>query len=101
MPEPWQTCTCIGSWHYDRPLYERRGYKSAKSVVQRLCDIVSKNGNLLLSIPQRGDGSIDDQEETILRRYRQLDAAPMAPRYTARGRGGSSAKGRPGSMPAS
>jgi alpha-L-fucosidase len=66
MPEPWQTCTCIGSWHYDRPLYERRGYKSAKSVVQRLCDIVSKNGNLLLSIPQRGDGSIDDQEETIL-----------------------------------
>ena len=66
MPEPWQTCTCIGSWHYDRPLYERRGYKSAKSVVQRLCDIVSKNGNLLLSIPQRGDGSIDDQEESIL-----------------------------------
>ncbi|RHW18938.1 twin-arginine translocation signal domain-containing protein [Sphingomonas gilva] len=63
---PWQTCTCIGNWHYDRGLYERHGYKSAKSVVQRLCDIVSKNGNLLLSIPQRGDGSIDADEEAIL-----------------------------------
>jgi len=65
-PEPWQTCTCIGNWHYDRGLYERRGYKSAKLVIQRLADIVSKNGNLLLSIPVRGDGSIDEQEEAIL-----------------------------------
>ncbi|MCW4461981.1 alpha-L-fucosidase [Sphingomonas sp. BT-65] len=65
-PEPWQTCTCLGSWHYDRPLYERKGYKTAKQVIQRLLDIVSKNGNLLLSIPQRGDGSIDDEEEKVL-----------------------------------
>lgn len=64
--DPWQTCTCIGSWHYDRPLYERKGYKTAEQVIQRLFDVVSKNGNLLLSIPQRGDGSIDDQEEAIL-----------------------------------
>ena len=28
-PEPWQTDTCIGNWHYDRGLYERHGYKSA------------------------------------------------------------------------
>ena len=67
QPVPWQTDTCIGNLHYDRPLYERRGYKSAKNVVQRLCDVVAKNGNLLLSIPQRGDGSIDDLEESILR----------------------------------
>lgn len=65
-PEPWQTCTCIGSWHYDRGIYDRRGYKPAKLVIQRLADIVSKNGNLLLSIPIRGDGSIDDQEIAIL-----------------------------------
>lgn len=67
-PVPWQTSTCIGQWHYDRPLYERHGYKSAKSVIQRLADVVSKNGNLLLSIPQRGDGSIDPDEEAILDR---------------------------------
>ena len=63
---PWQTSTCIGQWHYDRGLYERHGYKSAKEVVQRLSDVVSKNGNLLLSVPQRGDGSIDSDEEAIL-----------------------------------
>ena len=64
--EPWQTDTCIGNWHYDRRLYDNGGYKSAKQVVQRLADVVSKNGNLLLNIPVRGDGTIDDKEEAIL-----------------------------------
>ncbi|MCE5184826.1 MAG: alpha-L-fucosidase [Planctomycetaceae bacterium] len=67
-PQPWQTCTCLGSWHYDRGIYERKGYKSAKTVVHMLVDIVSKNGNLLLSVPLRGDGTFDDQEESILRK---------------------------------
>ena len=66
MQQPWQTDTCIGSWHYDRPLYERDGYKSAKQVIQRLADVVSKNGNLMLNIPVRGDGTIDEKEEAIL-----------------------------------
>ncbi|WKL58884.1 alpha-L-fucosidase [Asticcacaulis sp. ZE23SCel15] len=65
-PEYWQTCTCIGNWHYDRALYERDGYKSAKNVIQLLTDAVSKNGNLLLSIPIRGNGEIDEKEVAIL-----------------------------------
>ena len=63
---PWQTDTCIGNWHYDRRLYESGGYKTPKEVIQRLADVVSKNGNLLLNIPVRGDGTIDDKEEAIL-----------------------------------
>ena len=63
---PWQTCSCIGNWHYDRGLYERNGYKSAKTVIQMLVDIVSKNGNLLLNIPVRGDGTIDEKEVAIV-----------------------------------
>jgi alpha-L-fucosidase len=65
-PYPWQTDTCIGGWHYDRALYERNGYKSAKTVIQTLCDIVSKNGNLLLNIPVRGDGTIDEKELRVV-----------------------------------
>ena len=66
LPYPWQTCTCIGQWHYDRSVYEKNRYKSATTVLQMLADIVSKNGNLLLNIPVRGDGSIDDKEVAIL-----------------------------------
>ena len=64
--EYWQTCTCIGSWHYDVNVYNSNGYKSAQQVVDMLVDIVSKNGNLLLSVPVRSDGTIDDKEEAIL-----------------------------------
>jgi alpha-L-fucosidase len=66
LPDPWQTDTCIGGWHYDRAVYADNRYKSAKTVIHMLADIVSKNGNLLLNVPVRGDGSIDDKEEKIL-----------------------------------
>lgn len=62
----WQTDTCIGGWHYDRKLYEEGKYKSAKTVIQMLVDIVSKNGNLLLNIPIRGNGSIDKKEIEVV-----------------------------------
>ncbi len=63
---PWQTCTCIGDWHYNRGRYIDGSYKSAATVIHMLVDIVSKNGNLLLNIPVRGDGTIDDKEVSIL-----------------------------------
>ena len=66
QPLPWQTDTCIGGWHYDRALYKRDGYKTAKTVIQTLVDIVAKNGNLMLNIPVRGDGTIDEKERKIV-----------------------------------
>jgi alpha-L-fucosidase len=65
-PRPWETDTCIGNWHYSRAVYDGNHYKSAKTVIRMLADIVSKNGNLLLNIPVRGDGTIDDKEEVVL-----------------------------------
>lgn len=65
-PTTWQTCTCLGSWHYDRTRFTKNTYKTALRVVRMLADIVSKNGNLLLSVPIRADGSLDEREEAIL-----------------------------------
>jgi alpha-L-fucosidase len=65
-PYVWQTDTCIGDWHYDRRIYEKQRYKSAKTVIHTLADVVSKNGNLLLNIPVRGDGTIDELERTVV-----------------------------------
>ena len=62
QPYPWQTDTCIGNWHYRRGLQ----YRSVESVVKELVDIVSKNGNLLLNIPVRGNGMIDEDEMKFL-----------------------------------
>ena len=66
LPAAWQTDTCIGEWHYRRSLFENHRYKTADTVVKTLIDIVSKNGNLLLSIPVRADGTIDDDEQKLL-----------------------------------
>jgi alpha-L-fucosidase len=66
LAEPWQTDTCIGDWHYSRAVFEQHRYKTARSVVQTLIDIVSKNGNLMLNIPLRGTGAIDEDEHQFL-----------------------------------
>ena len=63
---PWQTDTCIGNWHYQKDLFEHHKYKTAKTVVQILADVVSKNGNLLLNIPVKSDGTIDSDELKIV-----------------------------------
>lgn len=64
FPYVWQTDTSVGDWFYNL----RDKYKTPKQVVEMLVDIVSKNGNLLLNIPQRPDGSLDDECIYLLQR---------------------------------
>ena len=59
---PWQTDTSIGPWGYKAGA----AYRSATEIVQELVDIASKNGNLLLNVPPRADGTLDDKTEDIL-----------------------------------
>ncbi len=66
QPTAWQTCTCIGSWHYDKRRYYEDSYKTPQDVIRILADVVSKNGNLLLNIPVKGDGTIDSIEEKVV-----------------------------------
>lgn len=61
---PWQTDDAIGnvSWGYA----EGNTFKDAQYVIHNLVDIVSKNGNLLLNIGPRSDGTITDEETATL-----------------------------------
>ena len=69
MDRPWQCCNCIGDWHYNNGIYNSNRYKSAATVAKLLVDIVSKNGNMLLSVPLRADGTPDEKEIAILKEF--------------------------------
>ncbi|HNP20920.1 MAG TPA: alpha-L-fucosidase [Panacibacter sp.] len=60
----WQTDDAIGnnSWGYAAG----NTFKSVQYVVTNLIDIVSKNGNLLLNIGPRSDGTITEEETNVL-----------------------------------
>ena len=62
LPDPWQTDASIGPWGY----YAGAKYKSVPCLVHQLVDIVSKNGSLLLNVPPRADGTLDEETEAIL-----------------------------------
>ncbi len=63
-PIYWQTDTAIGkqSWGYR---FDNE-YKSARQVICDLVDIISKNGNLLINIGPKSDGTITDEETEVL-----------------------------------
>jgi Alpha-L-fucosidase len=63
-PTHWQTDTSISnaSWGY----IEHDTYKSPQTLIHLLADVVSKNGNLMLNIGPRADGSIPDSERDTL-----------------------------------
>jgi alpha-L-fucosidase len=64
-PVAWQTDTSISwrSWAYlkDDPRYKDAGY-----LIRYLINTVSKNGNLLLNISPKPDGTIPEEQEKIL-----------------------------------
>ncbi len=62
LPQPWQTDTCIGNWHYKKGIQ----YKTPKTVVDLLCDIVSRNGNLMLNVPLPNSGMPDGDELKVV-----------------------------------
>jgi alpha-L-fucosidase len=62
-PLPWQTDTSIADWFYNR----NWKYRNADWVIKTLVDVVSKNGNLLLNVVQRPDGSLDPEVEQLLK----------------------------------
>jgi Alpha-L-fucosidase len=64
MVFPWQTDTSVGkkSWSY----IDGEENKTPEQIVHDLIDIVSKNGNLLLNIGPRSDGTITEEQKSVL-----------------------------------
>jgi alpha-L-fucosidase len=64
LADHWQTDTSISnaSWGY----IEHDTFKTPEFLVRQLVDIVSKNGNLLLNIGPRSDGTIPDEVRATL-----------------------------------
>lgn len=63
-PYYWQTDTSItrNSWCYTTDL----DYKSSNEIISYLVDVVSKNGNLLLNIGPKADGTFTEETTAIL-----------------------------------
>ena len=58
LPYPWETCMTLGdSWSYS----PNDNYKSVKTLIHMLCDIVAKGGNLLLNVGPDADGNLPSQ----------------------------------------
>lgn len=64
-PQYWQTDTSVSnkSWGY----IEHDTFKTPIFIIDQLADVVSKNGNLLLNIGPRADGTIPDEVKQVLR----------------------------------
>lgn len=62
---PWQTDDRLEdkrTWCYVRD----PKYKSASEIIHQLCDVVSKNGNLLLNVGPKADGSFSYEAKSVL-----------------------------------
>lgn len=56
----WETCMTMNeSWGYNKDDHQ---YKSARTLIQRLCEVASKGGNLLLNISPMGDGTLPPEQ---------------------------------------
>lgn len=73
LPDPWQTDDSIGPWGYRSGTWmDTHGntveveYMDTNMVIDKFLDIVSKNGNLLLNVPIRADGTLDGKTTEVL-----------------------------------
>jgi len=64
---PWETCqTMNNSWGYN---INDNDYKSSKDLIQQLVQVVSRDGNYLLNIGPKGDGTVTTQSVSILKDF--------------------------------
>ncbi|MFV0592040.1 MAG: alpha-L-fucosidase [Draconibacterium sp.] len=63
LSEPWQGTTTFGSWFYKKDTENRQ---NARTVIEMLIDMNSKNGNMMLNVELLPDGTIPPDHKVIL-----------------------------------
>ena len=63
LAAPWQSTTTFTHWFYKKDDAPRH---NTRSLIELLTDVISKNGNLLLNVELRGDGTIPEDHKEIL-----------------------------------
>ena len=63
LPYPWQGTLTFGSWFYKKDVKSRH---NARTVIEMLVDMNSKNGNLMLNVELLPDGTIPPDHKDIL-----------------------------------
>ncbi len=63
---PWEDDTPSGAGWCDWPWFAGIEYKKPRDIVVRLCDLVARNGGLLLSLNPRPDGTFDEGQVDLL-----------------------------------
>ncbi|MFD9408612.1 alpha-L-fucosidase [Streptomyces sp. NPDC059989] len=65
LDRPWETCaTMNGQWGYTD--WAENSYKPVKDMVQEMVTVVSRDGNYLLNIGPKGDGTVTAGTATVL-----------------------------------
>ena len=65
LSRPWETCQTMNSaWGYD--ISREKSYRTTKSMVQELVTVASRDGNYLLNIGPKGDGTMTSGSKKIL-----------------------------------
>ena len=65
QPFPWQTDDRLEdrvTWSY----VEHPRYRTPRQIIHQLCDVVSKNGNLLLNVGPKADGTFAQEARDVL-----------------------------------
>lgn len=63
LPYPWDGIFTFTHWFYKK---DNPSMHNARTIIELLCDIVSKNGNMLLNVELKGDGTIPEEHKEIL-----------------------------------
>ncbi len=65
LPFPWQGIITMRTWFYKTD--KHKGYKhNARTVIEMMTDIISKNGNLLLNVELLPDGTVPPDHKVLL-----------------------------------